>query len=135
MKADDSAGGCVGRGFGVLVGAKVAVGAGVGELVGAKVTIGVTVGTQVMVGSGSDVGREVTVGTRVMVGAFVGNDVVVGVVVTASGTVVVDSEHADSNRTRVHKNIKILNFLVFIINYPIHNIISFSFLLKHTCFY
>ena len=129
---EGSAGGCVGKGVGVLVGAKVA--------------IGVTVGTQVIVGNGSLVARGVTVGTRVMVGAdscsvgiavgvLVGNGVAVGVVVTASGTVVVDSAHADNNRTRVHKNIKILNFLVFIINYPIHNIISFSFLLKHTCFY
>ena len=120
MKVEGSAGGCVGR--------------GVGAFVGVKVAIGVTVGTQVIVGNGSSVGSEVTVGTKVMVGVAVGNGVAVGVVVTVNGTVVVDSAHADSNRTRVHKNIKMLNFLVFIINYPINNIISFSFYDYITCF-
>ena len=103
---DGSVGGCVGRGVGVLVGAKVA--------------IGVTVGTQVIVGNGSDVGRGVTVGTRVMVGAAV----IVGVGLGLSGAVDGDTQ-ADKARKRKNKSITMDVFLRFIFHsfLKIHSLI------------
>ena len=114
---EGSAGGCVGKGFGVLVGAKVA--------------IGVTVGTQVMVGNGSDVGSGVTVGTRVMVGAdscsvgvTVGAFVTVGAMVGVAVIVAsipglsgaVDGEaQADKMRNKTNKRFTTKNFLRFIV--------------------
>ena len=127
---DGSAGGCVGRGVGVLVGAKVAIGVGVGELVGVRVAIGVTVGIQVILGNGSSVGRGVTVGTRVMVGtngcsigvtvgsfvavgAMVGVAVIVASMLGLSGVVDGDAQ-ADNARKRENISITIGVFFRFI---------------------
>ena len=105
----------------MLVGFGVAVGAGVFVGFGVAVGIGVLVGFGVAVGTGVFVSFGVTVGINVLVGFGVGVLVSVASGVTVYSTPFVGCvstvrdgsiAHADNPINKIHKNIKILFFII-----------------------